>query len=144
MRYSVSISSENIVAAIVGAYIFALVVLHAVIPCVLSRRDWFAVRRAVFDIDEHIVSSAVFAHLDSEQVAVHVKRRWFPLWFDGEINKLRQFHHLAAVEGYLFGMVDYTVASHPAVLVLPETDVYAKLCLENINESLYALAVLLA
>ncbi len=66
------------------------------------------------------------------------------MWFDGETNKLRQFHHLAAVEGNLFGMVDYTIASHPAVLVLLETDVYAKLCLENINESLYALAVLLA
>ena len=37
-----------------------------------------------------------------------------------------------------------TAASHPAVLVLLETDVYAKLCLEDINESLYALAVLLA
>ena len=103
-----------------------------------------AVRRAVFNSDEHIVPSAVFAHLYSEQVAVHVKRRWFPLWLDGEVYQLRQFHHLTAVEGYLFGMVDYTVTSHPAVLVLLKTDVYAKLCLENINESLYALTVLLA
>ena len=41
-------------------------------------------------------------------------------------------------------MVDYAVASYPAVLVLLKIDVDAKLCLENINESLYTLAVLLA
>ena len=87
---------------------------------------WTPVSLAVLGVDTHIVVKSLPAYLSREQVAVDIERACLALLFRCEVNKLRQLHDLASVNGYLSGVVYQPIALDLSIPVLLGKDVDAK------------------